>query len=154
MTDLRELYQEVIIDHGRRPRNFHEMAAANHHADGFNRLCGDKLTVYLQIENNIIKDISFKGVGCAISTASASLMTEQLKGKSIKEAEVLFENFHQLLTAEQAPDLSHNQFGKLTVLAGVRDYPSRVKCATLAWHTLHAALANEHQPVSTEEPEL
>lgn len=149
MSDLRELYQEVIIDHSRHPRNFHEMKDANHHADGFNRLCGDKLTLYIQLENNIIKDISFIGSGCAISTASASLMTEQLKGKTLQDAETLFQNFHQTLTIDDA-EINPVALGKLAVLIGVREYPSRVKCATLAWHTLQAALANEAQPVSTE----
>jgi nitrogen fixation NifU-like protein len=147
MSDLRELYQEVIIDHSRHPRNFREMSDANHHADGFNRLCGDKLTLYIKLENNIISDISFKGSGCAISTASASLMTEQLKGKTAEEAEQIFNTFHQLLTTQTS---ANNNLGKLTVLSGVREYPSRVKCATLAWHTLHAALHDEHKPVSTE----
>lgn len=149
MQDLRELYQEVIIDHSRHPRNFNSLADANRQADGFNRLCGDKLTIYLQVENELIKNISFIGSGCAISTASASLMTEQLKGKTITEAETLFKNFHQLLTTDMHETNSEN-LGKLTVLTGVREYPSRVKCATLAWHTLHAALNNDHQPVSTE----
>ena len=147
MSDLRELYQEVIIDHSRHPRNFREIPEANHHADGFNRLCGDKLTLYLMLENNVIKDISFKGAGCAISTASASLMTEQLKGKTIEEAEKLFNTFHQLLTSQAS---ENTNLGKLTVLSGVREYPSRVKCATLAWHTLQAALHDEQKPISTE----
>ena len=150
MSDLRELYQEVIIDHSRHPRNFHAMTAANRHAEGFNRLCGDKLSLYLLVENEVIKDISFTGAGCAISTASASLMTEQLKGKTQIEAEQLFQTFHQTLTANHSATNTHTQLGKLTVLTGVREFPARVKCATLAWHTLHAALANEHQPVSTE----
>lgn len=148
MSDLRELYQEVIIDHSRHPRNFREMPEANHHADGFNRLCGDKLTLYLKLENGIITDISFKGAGCAISTASASLMTEQLKGKTTAEAEKLFTVFHQLLTTVSEDNI--NNLGKLTVLSGVREYPARVKCATLAWHTLQAALHDEHKPISTE----
>lgn len=150
MSDLRDLYQEIIIDHGRRPRNFHKMEHASCHAEGFNRLCGDRLTLYVKIQNGIIKDASFIGTGCAISTASASLMTEQLKDKTIHEAETLFQNFHQLLTV----GIENNTLGKLSVLAGVREFPTRVKCATLAWHTLHAALANEQQPVTTEEPEL
>lgn len=147
MSDLRELYQEVIIDHSRHPRNFHQIENSSHHAEGFNRLCGDKLTLYIQLENNVIKDVSFIGSGCAISTASASLMTEHLKGKTATEAEIIFQQFHQLLTTETN---NTEKLGKLTVLAGVREYPSRVKCATLAWHTLHAALANDTQPVSTE----
>jgi nitrogen fixation NifU-like protein len=153
-ADLRDLYQEVIIDHSRHPRNFHEMANANRHAEGFNRLCGDRITLFLELENNIIKDISFKGAGCAISLASASLMTEQLRGKTLSEAEILFQNFHQLLTVEQTSSINADKLGKLTVLEGVREYPSRVKCATLAWHTLQAALANKPQPITTEEPEF
>ncbi len=149
--NLRELYQEVIIDHSRHPRNFHENAAANHHAEGFNRLCGDKLTLFLKIENDIIQDASFIGAGCAISTASASLMTEFLKGKTEAQAKEMFENFHQMLTLENPPASINDQLGKLTVLTGVREFPSRVKCATLAWHTLQAALTNKVQPVSTEE---
>jgi len=148
MIDLRELYQEVIIDHYRKPRNFHALTDANRMAEGFNPLCGDRLTVYLKLERGVIQDLSFEGVGCAISTASASLMTEYLKGKTEQEAEALFQGFHHLLTQDVAvpgPDL-----GKLTVLAGVREFPARVKCATLAWHTLHAALLKQTAPVSTE----
>ncbi|MFC5475643.1 Fe-S cluster assembly sulfur transfer protein SufU [Paraherbaspirillum soli] len=148
MTDLRELYQEVIIDHYRKPRNFHALADANRKAEGFNPLCGDRLTLYVKLEDGVIRDLSFEGAGCAISTASASLMTEQLKGKTEQQAEALFQEFHHLLTQDAAapgPDL-----GKLTVLAGVRAFPARVKCATLAWHTLHAALLNQTDPVSTE----
>jgi nitrogen fixation NifU-like protein len=154
MTDLRELYQEVIIDHSRHPRNFHDMPNATHHAEGFNRLCGDRLTLYLQVKDKVIQEISFKGTGCAISMASASLLSEQLKGKTVSEAETLFQNFHQLVTAATPSTTTNNSLGKLTVLGGVRDYPARVKCATLAWHTLHAALAHEQQPVSTEEPQF
>lgn len=153
MQDLRELYQEVIVDHSRHPRNFGVLEHIDKHADGFNRLCGDKLTLYLELEKDKIKNISFQGSGCAISTASASLMTEYLKGKTITEAEKTFKQFHELLTAQQLPAES-GQLGKLTVLAGVREFPARVKCATLAWHTFHAALANEQQPVSTEEPNI
>ena len=148
MEDLRDLYQEVIIDHYRKPRNFHALCGANRTAEGFNPLCGDRLTLYLKLERGVISDLSFEGSGCAISTASASLMTEHLKGKTEQEAEALFQGFHQLLTQDGAgpgPDL-----GKLTVLAGVRAFPARVKCATLAWHTLHAALLQQIEPVSTE----
>lgn len=154
MNDLRELYQEVIIDHSRHPRNFQELAAANYHAEGFNRLCGDKLSLYLELENNVIKDISFVGSGCAISTASASLMTEVLKGKTVSEAEKLFHEFHHLLTGKEFSQANSDKLGKLTVLAGVREFPARVKCATLAWHTFDAALKNEIKPVSTEEPDM
>ena len=148
MSDLRDLYQEVIFDHYKKPRNCHALADANHVAHGHNRLCGDKLTVYLQVEGDVIKDLSFEGTGCAISTASASLMTDALKGKKIGEAEQLFEQFHHMVTdddVEPEPAL-----GKLEVLAGVREFPARVKCATLAWHTLQAALKERSEPVSTE----
>lgn len=138
MSNLQDLYQEVIIDHSRRPRNFCECKEATHHADGYNPLCGDKLTLFLQIKDNVIENACFKGEGCAISTASASLMTEALKGKSVTEAKHLFDRFHHLMTVDdEATDL-----GKLVILAGVREFPMRVKCATLAWHTLLAALDN------------
>lgn len=149
--NIRDLYQEVIIDHAKTPRNFHKLDQANRHAEGFNPLCGDRLDLYLQIENDTIIDISFEGQGCAISTASASLMTEQLKGKSLAEAKSFFESFHHLMTHADEIVLDNNQLGKLAVLAGVREFPTRVKCATLAWHTLEAALKNQHNPVSTEE---
>lgn len=148
-TDLRDLYQQVIVDHSKRPRNLHALEGANRKVEGYNPLCGDKLTIYVKIENDVISDISFEGSGCAISTASASLLTESLKGKTLAEAEALFESFHNLLTglepADEAPKL-----GKLVVFSGVCDYPTRVKCATLAWHTLHAALSGEGEKVSTE----
>ncbi|MBA2653271.1 MAG: SUF system NifU family Fe-S cluster assembly protein [Tatlockia sp.] len=146
--ELRELYQEMIMDHNRNPRNHHEMVDASAQANGFNRLCGDKLTVYLKLEGHKISDLSFLGQGCAISQASASLMTEALVGKTVQEAHALFESFHSMLTTEDDSDLS--SLNKLTVLAGVRAYPARVKCATLAWHTLEAALNKEADPVSTE----
>ena len=147
MAGLRDLYQEVILDHNKRPRNFRMIDPCSHHADGYNPLCGDKVTVYLDIQDGIIQDIAFQGSGCAISTASASLMTEVLKGKPLAEVEYLFEDFHDAVTGATEPS---PRLGKLTILAGVRDYPARVKCATLAWHTLRAALANQTQPVSTE----
>lgn len=150
MSDLRELYQEVIIDHNRSPRNYHEMANATHQADGYNPLCGDQLTLYLQIENNTIKQVSFIGRGCAISTASASLLTETLMGKTTEEAEQLFQKFHDVVM--QGPDTSIEKVDlpvKLQVLLGVRDYPARVKCATLSWHAMKAALGQQPQ-VSTE----
>ncbi len=148
MSDLRELYQEVIFDHNRRPRNFGKLPSANRKAEGFNALCGDKLTLYLEVADDKIQNVMFEGSGCAISTASASLLTESLKGKSIAQAEALFEGFHKMVTSDGAdvpPDM-----GKLAVLAGVREFPARVKCATLSWHTLQAALHDEHAPVSTE----
>jgi len=147
MIELRDLYQEVILDHNRSPRNFHIMEDATASAEGYNPLCGDKLSLYLKVDNRTIADISFVGCGCAISTASASLMTESLKGKTVEEAVELFEKFHSLLTEENAlPD----NLGKLAALSGVRTFPSRVKCATLAWHTLQAALSHSSQTVSTE----
>ena len=150
MSDLRDLYQEVVIDHGRRPRNFHALDPHSHHADGFNPLCGDKLSLYLQVSaDNVIEDVSFTGSGCAISMAAASLLTEQLKGKTTDEGQALFDAFHSMLTQDDAlPDF--DQLDKLAVLAGVREYPTRVKCATLAGHTLRAALNREEQPVKTE----
>jgi nitrogen fixation NifU-like protein len=148
MSDLRELYQEVIFDHNRRPRNFGKLASANRTAEGFNALCGDRLTLYLEVAGNKIQNVMFEGSGCAISTASASLLTETLKGKSLEEAESLFQGFHRMVTEDDAP--VPDDMGKLTVLAGVREFPARVKCATLSWHTLQAALHGEHAPVSTE----
>lgn len=148
MMDLRELYLEIIIDHNNHPRNHRVIENASRQAVGFNPLCGDKMTVYLQIENDVIKDISFLGCGCAISQASASLMTEALQGKSLTEARDIFEHFHQMVTQDGVvPPLS---IDKLTVLAGVRMFPARVKCATLAWHTLDAAIKKEPVTVSTE----
>lgn len=150
MSDLRDLYQEVIFDHYRTPRNFYPLSRANRKAEGFNPLCGDRLTLYLKLEDGVIQDASFEGSGCAISTASASLMTEHLKGKTEQEANALFGDFHDLLTQHAtAPSLGPG-LGKLEVLAGVREFPTRVKCATLAWHTLQAALTNRAEPVSTE----
>lgn len=148
MTNLRELYQEVIIDHNRNPRNHHVMDSATNIANGFNPLCGDKLTVYMHVENNIIQDISFVGKGCAISQASASLMTDALMGKPIIEAQSIFEKFHTMVTSDNKVD--DLDVDKLTVLAGVREFPARVKCATLAWHTMHAALDNDTKTVVTE----
>lgn len=147
-SELRELYQEIIIDHNRNPRNHHAMDDASSQANGFNPLCGDKLTVYLKIDDDKVTDISFVGCGCAISQASASLMTDALKGKTTKEVKATFERFHSMLTADANEPLP--ALDKLTVLAGVRAYPARVKCATLAWHTLDAALKKEPLDVSTE----
>ena len=149
MSELDDLYQDVILEHSKAPRNFRVLPAASQKAEGFNPLCGDHFTVYLQMEGDTIRDIAFEGSGCAISKASASMMTQSLKGKSRAEAEKLFERFHTLVTgrtpAGAAPDL-----GKLTVFSGVSEFPVRVKCATLAWHTLHAALEGAREPVSTE----
>jgi len=147
--DLRDLYQEVIFDHNRNPRNFRVMADANRQVEGFNPLCGDRLTLYLKIDEHVISDASFQGSGCAISTASVSLMTEIIKGKTETEADALFKQFHQITTGK-SEDVQLEAIGKLAVLAGVREYPARVKCATLAWHTLDAALKNEAKSISTE----
>ncbi len=137
MVNLKELYQEVILDHYRKPRNYAELPGANRRAGGHNPLCGDKVTIYLQIEDGMVKDVTFQGAGCAISTASASLMTEEIKGKSVEEARAVFHRFRDLVTAG---DEEHEDLGKLEALAGVREIPVRVKCATLAWHTMKAAL--------------
>jgi nitrogen fixation NifU-like protein len=147
-TDLRDLYQEVILDHSKRPRNFHAMPQADRQAEGYNPLCGDRETVYLDLEGDVVKDVSFQGAGCAISTASASMMTESVKGKTRAEADALFARFHDLITGKS--EAGSAELGKLTVFSGVREYPVRVKCATLPWHTLKAALAGEKTPISTE----
>ncbi len=146
-ADLHELYQEVILDHNRRPRNFRVLDGGRK-AEGFNPLCGDRLSVYLRVEDEVITDVSFQGSGCAISKASASLMTESVKGKTIAEAAALFDRFQQMITSP--PDSPADQLGKLTALAGVRQFPIRVKCASLAWHTLHAAMNARDEVVSTE----
>lgn len=152
MIDLRELYQEVILDHNKNPRHAHAMADATCHAEGFNPLCGDRLTLYLRIKSERIEAASFVGNGCAISTASASLMTDALIGKNIAEAEQLFADFHDAMMDKSSChfDSEKKRLGKLAVLAGVREFPARVKCATLPWHTLKAALCNEQKTVSTE----
>lgn len=151
MNDLRELYQEVIFDHNRHPRNFGRLDDANRKAEGFNPLCGDRFTLYLKVnDEGIIEDVAFDGKGCAISVASASLMTEALRGKPVAEAEALFRGFHSMLTDAPGAPTAPSTLGKLTVLEGVKAYPSRIKCATLAWHTLEAALHDEEQPASTE----
>jgi nitrogen fixation NifU-like protein len=149
IDDLRELYQEVIFDHNRNPRNFHVMENANRTVEGFNPLCGDRLTLYLNIQADIIEDASFQGSGCAISTASVSLMTEMVKGMTEQEAQNMFKIFQKITTGKD-DDVKLEELGKLQVLAGVKDYPARVKCATLAWHTLAAAIKNEEKSVSTE----
>jgi len=150
MSELRDLYQEVILDHSKAPRNFRTLSAVTHEADGRNPLCGDTFTVSVAVEDGRIKDIAFRGQGCAISTASASMMTECLKGKTLEEERNLFEWFHSLLTAPPAVGSPAGPLGKLAVFSGVREFPVRVKCATLAWHTLKAALDREARPVSTE----
>ncbi len=145
--ELRNLYHDVIVDHSRHPHNFGRLAEASHHAEGYNALCGDKLTVYLKLADDVIEAASFEGAGCAISTASASLMTESLKGKTVAQAESLFAEFRALVTGAATGAIS---LGKLEVLAGVQEFPARVKCATLAWHTVHAALHEQPEPVTTE----
>ena len=149
MSELSDLYQEVILDHNRRPHNFRVIDDATAKKEGFNPLCGDRLTLYLSLEGDVIKDVAFQGSGCAISKASASLMTDALKGKTVPEARELFEQFHNMITSN--PDMPPADLGKLSVLAGVREFPTRVKCASLAWHTMKAAVAHEGDaPVSTE----
>ena len=149
MSELSELYQQVILDHNKKPRNFRKLAAANHTAEGYNPLCGDQLTVYLQLENDAVKDISFEGSGCAISKAAASMMTQAVKGTTKREAERLFTEFHKMVTGDLGDQSTPNGLGNLEIFAGVREFPVRVKCATLAWHTMQAALNNE-ATVSTE----
>jgi nitrogen fixation NifU-like protein len=150
-SDLRELYQEVILDHGKRPRNFGELPGANHQAEGYNPLCGDRETVFVRVRGDVLEDIRFTGAGCAISTASASMMTESLKGRTREEAEKLFTRFHDLITGESKAAPGGPELGKLEVFSGVREYPVRIKCATLPWHTLKAALAGDAASVSTED---
>lgn len=147
MSELRDLYQEIILDHGRKPRNLRALPEPARSAKGFNPLCGDQCTVYVDVANDVVRDVSFEGAGCAISTASASIMTEVLKGKTTAEAERLFERFHALVTGRSRDG---EALGKLEVFAGVAEFPARVKCASLAWHTLHAALQGEAEPVTTE----
>lgn len=150
MSDLRHLYQEVILDHSKAPRNFHKLAQGNREAEGYNPLCGDRLTLYLQVADDVVQDVAFEGSGCAISTASASMMTEALKGKTVQEAEQLFHKFHEMVTTCPMTEPNTEGLGKLAVFAGVREFPTRVKCATLAWHTLQSACEDRHEVVSTE----
>jgi SUF system FeS assembly protein, NifU family len=149
MSELNELYQEVILEHNKNPRNFREIADADRIADGNNPLCGDALRVYLQMEGDTVKDIAFKGSGCAISKASASMMTQAVKGKTREEAEILFDEFHRMVTGKLDAETEENHLGRLKIFAGVLEFPARVKCASLSWHTLHAALNNE-ETASTE----
>jgi len=151
MMDMRELYQEVILDHNKKPRNYYKLETATRTAEGYNPLCGDKVTIYLILEDDRVRDISFQGSGCAISMASASMMTESVKGKSLAEVQVLFEKFHTLVTQEPSAAAETPELGKLAAFGGVREFPIRVKCATLAWHTLHAAIEQREGPVSSEE---
>lgn len=149
MSDMRELYQEVILDHNKHPRNFGPLEGADRTAQGHNPLCGDNITVHVNVEDGIVTEMRFEGAGCAIVTASASLMTDALKGKTLDEAEALFGRMMALITGESEVPVEDADLGKLAVFAGVSEYPTRVKCATLAWHTLHAAL-NDQPEVSTE----
>lgn len=148
MADLRELYQELILEHSKAPRNYRALTAADHKAEGYNPLCGDRFTVSVQMEGDSIQDIAFQGSGCAISKASASMMTQSVKGKTRQQAKELFERFHRTVTGNQNADSA--DLGKLSVFAGVSEFPTRVKCATLAWHTLQAALEGKQEAVSTE----
>ena len=150
MSDLRELYQEVILDHCKRPRNFRALSGASHHAKGHNPLCGDRVELFLTVDDGNIKDAAFQGAGCAISTASASLLTETVKGKTVEEAGEIFERFHHLVTGKPAAGPAGSDLGKLEAFAGVAEFPVRVKCATMVWHTLRAALEKKQETVSTE----
>ena len=149
MSELSELYQQVILDHNKKPRNFRRIEDANRHAEGYNPLCGDQLTVYMQLEDEVVRDVSFEGSGCAISKAAASMMTQSVKGKTKEEAETLFGEFHRMVTGELNEETEPHHLGRLTIFAGVRDFPARVKCASLSWHTMHAAL-NNREETSTE----
>ena len=150
MDELRDLYQEVILDHNKQPRNFRAIQDANRRAEGYNPLCGDHFHVYLKLAGDKIDDLSFEGSGCAISKASGSMMTQSLKGKTKEEAEALFEKFHQMLTGRPHDPVPEG-LGKLAVFSGVCEFPSRVKCASLAWHTLRSALAGKDETVNTEK---
>ncbi len=149
-VELKELYQQVILDHNKNPRNFKKIENANHFAEGYNPLCGDRLNIYVELEGGRIKDISFQGSGCAISKASASLMSSIVKGLPVEEAEKLFEKFHAVITGKITDEENIEELGKLAVFAGVKEFPSRVKCASLAWHTMIAAFKQEEKSVSTE----
>jgi nitrogen fixation protein NifU and related proteins len=149
MSELSELYQQVILDHNKKPRNFRKLEGANHSAEGHNPLCGDQLTVYLRLDNDAVQDVAFEGSGCAISKAAASMMTQAVKGKTKPQVEQLFTEFHGMVTGELDEEATPNQLGNLRIFAGVREFPVRVKCATLAWHTMHAALNN--QPIVSTE---
>lgn len=150
MSDLRELYQEVILGHSKAPRNFGKLDTATHSGDGFNPLCGDKIHLQLRVRGDVIEDIRFEGSGCAISTASASLMTETLKGKTLAEADAIFEKFHAMVTAPMRQAIDTTSLNKLSVFSGVREFPVRVKCASLAWHTLHNAVHGSGETAKTE----
>jgi nitrogen fixation NifU-like protein len=150
MAELNELYQQVILDHNKKPRNFKKLETANREQEGYNPLCGDQITLYLEMDGDVIKDIGFQGSGCAISKASSSMMTTAVKGKTKEGAEALFDEFHRMVKGELDPDTDPHHLGRLTILAGVREFPARVKCASLSWHTLRAALQGKAETVSTE----
>ncbi len=150
MSDLRELYQTVILDHNKNPQNFGALEDANRSAEGYNPLCGDQLRVMLRVEDDVVSNVSFEGSGCAISTASASLMTQAVKGRPVAEALEIFDGFHEMVTAKATSDVDTSRLGKLAVFAGVREFPMRVKCATLPWHTVRSALAGSGEAVTTE----
>ena len=149
MSDLRDLYQEILLQHNSKPCNFHKLEDANRSAKGYNPICGDQLTLYLKVEDDVITDVGFQGSGCAISRSSASMMTESVKGRSVAEAAEIFEAFHQMLT-EPGADHDYDLLGDLESMSGVSEFPIRIKCAVLSWHTLHAALEDQEEPVSTE----
>ena len=151
MSELSDLYQEVILDHNRRPHNFRVIDGATAKQEGYNPLCGDRLTLYLTLDGDVIQDVAFQGQGCAISKASASLMTDAIKGKTVAEARDLFEHFHAMITSDT--DTPAEDLGKLSVLAGVREFPTRIKCASLAWHTMKAAVAHPSTPLMASEPD-
>src|SRR5262249_35527536 len=150
MAEINELYQQVILDHNKKPRNFKVLETANRRLEGYNPLCGDQLMLYLEMDGNLIKDVAFQGNGCAISKASASMMTTVVKGKTKEEAEILFNEFHRMVKGDLDPETESHHLGRLTILAGVREFPARVKCASLSWHTLRAALEGKDESVSTE----
>ena len=149
MSNLNELYQEILLEHNNKPRNFRKLADANRQADGYNPLCGDRITLYLKVEEDVITDVAFQGVGCAISRASASMLTQSVKGQTLDKAEEIFDGFHTMLTEPEA-EVDYDALGDLEMLSGVSAFPTRIKCAILAWHTLHAALAGQGDAVTTE----
>jgi nitrogen fixation protein NifU and related proteins len=150
VPDVRDLYQQVIFDHHKHPRNFRDLPQATGRAEGHNPLCGDRVVIMVEVRDGLIQDIAFQGAGCAISRASASMMTDALRGKTLAEAEALFEKFHRLVKGELAGEEALAELGKLAAFSGVSEFPVRVKCASLAWHTFHAALENQEKPVTTE----
>ena len=149
MSNLNELYQEILLEHNNKPRNFRKLADANRQADGYNPLCGDRITLYLKVEEDVIIDVAFQGVGCAISRASASMLTQSVKGQTLDKAEEIFDGFHTMITEPEA-EVDYDALGDLEMLSGVSAFPTRIKCAILAWHTLHAALEGQGDAVTTE----